>query len=256
VAIRIHKAYWLTSKDREIEIYMKTGHRLTTIFGFLFDPRIPLLFIIGAFVMAVAGNAAYSLILKLIGGESVGNFLRILFGSIIVLLIVIFAIKVAVTKLAQKGSIGGEAFKVRRKGIIYTAGMQTETIKASLDNQTPSFIGFLCSRVTEPYVERLLKEIGFDEDKYNKKSIDPQNINEIRVETNLIIDWMFSKGLKSSEIVVDVTGGMTTMSVGAFSLADELKIDTQYIKSEFDDKNRPIKNTQQGVFVRRYSDLG
>jgi hypothetical protein len=235
---------------------MKTRHKLSTIFSFLFDPRIPLLFIVGVIVMAVAGNAAYSLILKLIGGESVGNFLRILFGSIIVLLIVILVIKIALKKLAKKGLIGGEAFKVGRKGIIYTAGMQTETIKASLDNQNPSYIGFLCSKASEPYVERLLKEIGFDEDRYNKKTIDPQNINEIRVETNLIIDWMFSKGLKSSEIVLDVTGGMTTMSVGAFSIVDELKIDTQYIKSNFDDRNRPIKNTQQGVFVKRYPNIG
>jgi len=49
---------------------------------------------------------------------------------------------------------------------------------------------------------------------------------------------------------------MTTMSVGAFSMADERKIDTQYIKSDFDDRNKPINNTREGVLVKRYTFVG
>lgn len=235
---------------------MKTRHKLSTIFSFLFDPRIPLLFIVGVIVMAVAGNAAYSLILKFIRVETVVTYLMILMGSILVLVIIVIAIKIVLTKFFGQASVGkSEAFKVQRRGIIYTMGMQTDTIRFSLESQKPVYVGFLCSKASEPFVNELIKTLSFGEDKYNKKIIDPQDIIEIRVETNLIIDWMFANGLKGSDIVVDVTGGMTTMSVAAFSIADELKIDSQYIKSDFDDKNRPIKNTQRGVFVKRYAHI-
>lgn len=235
---------------------MKTRYRLSTIFGFLFDPKIPLLFIFGAFVMAVAGNAAYSFVLEFIGGATLKNYLRILIGSILVLIIIVIAIKIVIAKFFRVGIVGeSEAFKVQRRGIIYTVGMQTDTIKFSLENQKPTFTGFLCSKASEPFVNELIKITSVDENKYNKKIIEPQNIVEIRTETNLIIDWMLANGLKPSDIAVDVTGGMTTVSVSAFSIADELNIDTQYIKSEFDDKNKPIKGTQQGVFVKRYTNI-
>jgi hypothetical protein len=236
---------------------MKKGHKLSNVFGFLYDPKIPLLFLLGAFIMAVGGNAAYSLVLELTGGATSKNYLRILIGSIVTLGLIVGVVKIMLTKFLKQGFVGeSKAFKVHRKGLIYTAGKQVDTIALSLEKQTPSFIGFLCSKASEPYIDELVRTMGFEEDKYNKKIVDPQNIDEIRLEIKLIIDWMLAKGLKSSDMVVDVTGGMTTMSVGAYSMADEMKVDTQYIKSEFDDRNKPIKNTQEGVFVKRYTDVG
>jgi hypothetical protein len=233
---------------------MHSKHRLSTIFSFFFDPKIPLLFLIGTFVTAVGGNAAFSFILKAIGGDSSENYLRILIGSILVLIFIVVVIKVVLSKFAEQGSVEpSPAFEILRKGVIYTAGKQTDTIRFSLDNQKPQYIGFLCSKMSESYVEELMRAMGFDENNYQLKPVDPQNVVENRTETQLLVSWMLSIGLRSSDIVIDVTGGMTTMSVGAFSMADELKIDTQYIKSDFDENNKPIKNTQRGVFVKRFS---
>ena len=203
--------------------------------------------------MAVAGNAAFGLILKMVGGDSTENYLKIIVGSVIVLILIVIAVKLILMTIHQGTIGGGEAFEVQRKGIVYTAGKQTETIKLSLERQRPGYVGFLCSKVSEPFIDELIRTAGFDEDKYSKKIVDPQNIVEIRTETMLIIDWMLAKNMQNTDVAVDVTGGLTTMSVGAFSMAEELKIDTQYIKSDFDDNNRPIKNTQRGVFVKRFS---
>lgn len=206
--------------------------------------------------MAVAGNAAFGLILKIVGGESTENFLKIIVGSVIVLILIVVAVKLILMTIPQ-GTIGeGEAFSVQRKGLIYTSGKQTDTIRLSLEKQRPVYVGFLCTKVSEPYIDELIRAMGFDEDKYSKKIVDQQNIVEIRTETKLIIDWMLSENMQNNDVAVDVTGGMTTMSVGAFSMAEELKIDTQYIKSDFDENNKPIKNTQIGVFVRRYAVTG
>jgi hypothetical protein len=235
---------------------MTKKHRLSTVFSLFFDPKIPLLFLIGTFVTAVGGNAAFSFILKEIGGDTSENYLRILIGSILWLIFIVAVIKVVLSKIDKQGSSEpSPAFEIARKGIIYTAGKQTDTIRFSLDNQKPQYVGFLCSKMSEPYVEDLIKIMEIDGDNYQKKSVDPQNVVENRTETQLLVSWMLSKGLKSSDIVIDVTGGMTTMSVGTFSMAEELRIDTQYIKSDFDDNNRPIKNTQRGVFVKRYTNV-
>jgi hypothetical protein len=233
---------------------MMNKHRLSTVFSLFFDPKIPLLFLIGTFVTAVGGNAAFSFVLKELGGDTSQNYLKILFGSIIGLVFIVVVIKIVLSKITQKGSTEpSPAFEIARKGVIYTAGKQTDTIRFSLDNQKPQYAGFLCSRMSESYIEDLIKTMGIDESNYQKKPVDPQNVAENRTETQLLVSWMLSRGLKSADIVIDVTGGMTTMSVGAFSMADELKIDTQYIKSDFDENNKPIKNTQRGVFVKRYS---
>lgn len=235
---------------------MGKKHRLSTVFSFFFDPKIPLLFLIGTFVTAVGGNAAYSFILTAIGGDTTANYLRILVGSILVLIVIVGIIKVVLSKFARQGSNEpSPAFDVPRKGIIYTAGKQTDTIRFSLDNQKPQYVGFICSKISNPYVDDLIKSMRLDENNYNKKVVDPQDIVENSAETHLLVSWMFGKGLKTSDMVIDVTGGMTTMSVGAFSMAEELKIDTQYIKSDFDDKNRPIQNTQSGVFVKKYTNV-
>lgn len=232
---------------------MTNKYRLSTIFSFFFDPKIPILFLIGTFFTAVAGNAAFSFMLETIGGDTSENYMRILVGSLFVLIIIVVTIKIVLSKFARKGSIeSSPAFDSLRKGVIYTAGMQTATIRFSLDNQRPQYVGFICSEISDPYIKDLIKIIGLDESNYKKKPVDPQNVIENRMETQLIVEWMLSNGLKHSDIVIDVTGGMTTMSVGAFSMAEDLKIDTQYVKSDFDDNNKPIKSTQRGVFVKRY----
>lgn len=231
---------------------MNKKHRLSTIFSFFFDPKIPFLFLIGTFITAVGGNAAFSYILKVMGGDTNENYLRILFGSLLLLMVIVIIIKAALSKFVQKGSLEpSPAFDIPRRGVIYTAGMQTATMRFSLENQKPQYAGFICTKASEQHVDELIKEIGIGENNYQKKPVDPQDVVENGIETKLLVNWMLAKGLKNSDIVVDVTGGMTTMSVGAFSMAEELKVDTQYIKSDYD-RNRPT-GPKSGVIVKRYS---
>ena len=231
---------------------MTNKHRLSTIFSFFFDPKIPILFLIGTFFTAVAGNAVFSFILKAMGGDTSANYLRILIGSLLILIVIVVAIKVVLSKFAQKASLEpSPAFDIPRKGVIYTAGMQTATIRFSLDNQKPQYVGFICTNMSEPNVYELIKEIGLDENNYQKKPVDPQDVVENGIETKLLINWMLGKGLKKSDIVIDVTGGMTTMSVGAFAMAEELIVDTQYIKSDYAG-NKPT-GPKSGVLVKKYA---
>lgn len=233
---------------------MRKKHRLSTIFSLFFDPKIPLLFLIGTFVTAVGGNAAFSFVLKELGGDTSQNYLKILLFSILGLIFIVVVIKVVLSKITQSGSSEpSPAFDIPRKGIIYTVGNQTSTILFSHENQKPQFVGFICTKMSETLVAGLIESMEIGEDNYQKKIVDPQDVIENETETQKLANWMLSKGLKSSDIVVDVTGGMTTMSVGAFSMAEKIKIDTQYIKSQYDG-TKPI-GPVSGVIVRKYTNV-
>jgi hypothetical protein len=63
---------------------------------------------------------------------------------------------------------------------------------------------------------------------------------------------MVSKGLTSSDIAADITGGTTTMSVGVFSMTEERNVDSQYIFCRHYENNKCVDGTQEAVFVSRY----
>ena len=98
-----------------------------------------------------------------------------------------------------------------------------------------------------------MEEFSCDEDHCIKKVVNTNDIKDIRTETGLILDWMASKGLKSSDIAADITGGTTTMSVGAFSMTEERNVDSQYIFCRQYENNRCVDGTQEAVFVSRYN---
>jgi hypothetical protein len=117
----------------------------------------------------------------------------------------------------------------------------------------PDYIAFVCSSASELLANELVEEFRYELDHCKKEVVDIQNIKEIRAKTGLILDWMAEKGLETDEIAADITGGMTTMSVGVFSVTEERQVDSQYIRSQYDEQNRPVKNSQEAVFVSRYS---
>jgi hypothetical protein len=138
-----------------------------------------------------------------------------------------------------------KAFKAPRKGLIFTVGFQSDTIRMALQQQNPKFVAFICSKSTANVADELAVEFGYDEEHYVNKEVDPRNVDEIRIETNLVLDWLL-KNMKPEEIAVDITGGMTTMSLGVFSISEERKIDSQYIFSRYQN-NKCITGTQDAI---------
>jgi hypothetical protein len=147
------------------------------------------------------------------------------------------------------------AFQVPRRAVVFTVGGQSSTIEYALETQKPELMGFLCSQRTEHVADGIIARYGLDKGCYKKELVDPQNIIEIRAKTEFILEWLSQKGLAPGDVVIDITGGMTPMSVGAFSVAEERRIDSQYVKSDYDANNRPIPGTQEAILVSRYSEL-
>ena len=75
-----------------------------------------------------------------------------------------------------------------------------------------------------------------------KKLDDPDDPAEARAETERLIERLHEKGYE--KIGVDVTGGKTPMSIGAFLAAREMGCDTLYVTSEFNQKlKKPMTHT-------------
>ncbi len=150
-------------------------------------------------------------------------------------------------------TFGGEASSIMRKGLIFTVGIQAETIEYALAGQHPQWLGFLCTEQTLGVADRLVASQQLLADRWHREIIDPGDIADVRVKTHSLIDWLVKQGLKTEEIAVDPTGGMTPMSLGAFSVAQERQIDSQYVRSRYNEQNRPIRGTQELIFLSRYS---
>ena len=147
------------------------------------------------------------------------------------------------------------AFSLPRLGLILTLGKQTETPLLALNTQRPQWVGLVCTSATEPEANALVSQLKLDQDHARVCVVDGHNAKDVREQTAQLLAWLKAKGLRKDQMAVDVTGGLTTMSVGAFSAAESARVDTQYVRSDFDAHNKPIAGTQKGVFVVRYSAL-
>jgi hypothetical protein len=195
----------------------------------------------------------------IVGALATGNLLAaaVLLVVSIVALIALYGLADRVARRRKPRSIGeSAAFKVPRRAIIFTVGRQIDTIVLAIDQQHPELIGLICSTVTEPYADDIIARFGLDDEHVRKRVVDPWNVREIHAETDGLIEWLLGRGLPREAVVVDVTGGMTTMSVSVFAATEDRLIDSQYVRSEYDQQNKPIPGTQEGIFVSRYSISG
>jgi hypothetical protein len=170
------------------------------------------------------------------------------------LLAIIFTVRWLITR--RQPPMHGEniAFQVPRKGLIFTVGLQKDSVLLAVKHQKPQYFGFICTARSEPLTDELMNLLGCNDENSIRKLVNSNDIKDVRTETGLVIDWMASKGLKMQEIAADITGGTTTMSVGVFSMTEERNVDSQYIFCrQYDEKNKCVNGTQEAVFVSRYS---
>jgi hypothetical protein len=171
------------------------------------------------------------------------------------LLIVIF---VLVSRLSPKPPPPtydrGEVMEVLRDAVIFTVGGQDETIRFALDSQEPKWLGLICSSRTQEIAQRVIAYSGLDEDHIRSEIVDPWSVPDVRAQTDSLLSWLQRNGVAKERIVVDFTGGTAIMSAGAYSQAIENRVDTQYIRSDYNERFDVEKNTQRGVPGERLAD--
>lgn len=242
---------------------MKIPHRTTDLFAFLFDPRARLLFLLGALIVAVMGNAAFAMLFDLTRNSRVaqGNpyiAQGLIIGSGLVLIgFVVVSLKL-VAKIILNKSVarvgGSEAFSVPRRAIIFTVGKQSDTIELCLRLQQPEFVGFICTKDSQSFVDDIVGRFALSDDKWEWKTVDPWDVKDVRFAAEYLISWAQARSVPLRQIAFDVTGGLTPMSVGAFVVAQESRIDSQYVRSDYDGEGHRLPKTEQAIFISRFGD--
>jgi hypothetical protein len=181
-----------------------------------------------------------------------GDLLLILVvtASLIAMLLLIYAIIEGISKGKRKRTVGqNTAFQVPRRGMIFTVGKQANTILFAIQHQKPTFVGLICTEATQSVAEQVKAESGLNSECVHPRIVDPYAIQEIRTITETQIQWLLAQNLTRGEIVADVTGGLTPLSLGVYSAADDQKVDVQYVRSQYDENNKVIEGTQQGLLI-------
>lgn len=189
------------------------------------------------FIWAVSTGAVVLCILILLGGAT----------SLIGLYFLIDKLK-----RRARPTFGGEATRIPRRAIVCTVGMQLDTLTYAIEGLQPSYIGFLCTEASWSVVDDIVTQCRLAEGHWRREIVDPQNLDDIRTKGAILLAWLRQQGVSTEEIVVDPTGGLTPMSLGLFSIAQEETIDSQYVRSLYQ-KNRPIPGTQEVVLLSRFS---
>ncbi len=147
----------------------------------------------------------------------------------------------------------GEAFLVPRRGLILTIGGQKETAVFAIQTQKPEWVGLLCSRQSESVASEIITICQLPTERVQKEIVDPWDILDVRDKMEALLKWLARKGVAYTEMAIDITGATTPMSVGAFMVAEESRLDTQYVRSQYDAGNKVIPKTQEGILVSRHS---
>ena len=150
----------------------------------------------------------------------------------------------------------GEAFKLSRRGLVVIVGGQKNTALFVIESQRPEWIGLLCSRQSEALADEVIDDSRLGGERTQKEIVDAWDIVDVRDKVETLLKWLTRKGLSPGEMAVDITGGTTPMSVGAFMLAEQWGVDTQYVRSQYDAQNKPVPKTQEGLLISRHSAAG
>ena len=149
----------------------------------------------------------------------------------------------------------GKALIQNRKGIIFTLGRyshrKNSPLLKVLQRQKPQFCGFLGTIETSQSkaVDQIVELARLNAAEIKEEINSPVDMEATRAATIKLIEWMLEKKLQPQDIVVDVTGGMVPMSLGAYMAANEMGVDVQYVASEFGDDNKPIEGTQKALLI-------
>jgi len=142
-------------------------------------------------------------------------------------------------KRNQFPSIGGQLEHSHWQGIIFTVSRKEVPLWV-IKQINPRAIGLLSSESSRNAAQEIrvfAQQMGIliiEEEVIN----DPDDPAEVNRKAKKIMHELKDKGL--DEMAMDITGGKTPMSLGAFMAAEEMGVDSIYVTTEYKDKKPDI----------------
>ena len=142
-------------------------------------------------------------------------------------------------KRNQFPSIGGQLEHSHWQGIIFTVSRKEVPLWV-IKQINPMAIGLLSSESSRNAAQEIrvfAQQMGIliiEEEVIN----DPDDPAEVNRKAKKVIHELKVHGL--DEMAMDITGGKTPMSLGAFMAAEEMGVDSIYVTTEYKDKKPDI----------------
>lgn len=221
----------------------------------------PLFVIVVGILLGVIGNGVYAAL------DCIPPWLRATGGFMVLMILGVFARELSVLRRLMLRFLGratvpfsfiDKDFGVKRRGLILTLGFRSHEMGSPVMKEfevlKPDLLGFLIT----PDIEKrrvanlITTKFNLGKDSYKEERIDPADVSSVKNSTLRLIHWMErDKGIPLNEIAIDVTGGTTPTSIGAFLAAQERGVDVNYIYSDYDvETNKFIPDTQKALVIK------
>ena len=232
------------------------SHRFEDLFGLLFDPGVPALFLIGLALSAVLGNASYQLLVNVLGNGNLAQ-VAIIALSIAALVLVVIGLR-ALTHWRQRGAqvtIASDAEAEPHRGLIVLVSAGSEkkqaapdAIRHHLQAGELSFLWLVASPEAYEAAVNLKKEIGAQGVQVEIAEVtDAHSAQETFLITRQIMQGVSSlkvdPPMTVADLIVDITGGLRPQEAGALLAADEFHCALQYMKVSRDERGGVIRES-------------
>jgi hypothetical protein len=137
--------------------------------------------------------------------------------------------------------------QLRLGGIVFTVSHE-DTPRWVIERMKPLAVGFICtgqSRTVVDHLSAFARSIDVTHVLSPMVIDNPDNVIEARSAAAALLDRMREAGAGS--LAVDVTGGKTPMSIGAFMAAEEAGVSSIYVTSPFDPQLRKPDMTKSQI---------
>lgn len=135
-----------------------------------------------------------------------------------------------------------EAVKFQKsEAVVVTVGLSPELINFIVSGMEPKTVGFICTSASEAVAKEVAKHLNLTEDTVKYALVDPESFQDVMENTKQVFRWLLDvKRVRRDDITVDVTGALTSVSLGAFAASRELGIRSQCVIPNFDAAHKPI----------------
>jgi hypothetical protein len=240
---------------------MKERRSATDIFRLLFDPRTPVLFIVGAVLLELAASAVYDLWVEWLGPSPLayGSGLAV---ALLLLTLVVYAIYLVFKALWAPPDIVPVPKAARAEPrsalvLLLSPGEQKadeEALNFHKDTLRHLWLIFTekveCDHKVSRIVEQIREDRGEDVEVHLVGLDDPRNAAEAYDRVMQTLKKAVTLGLDSGNLYVDITGGLRPAAIGATLACGEMKQDIEYVLCRYDSKGRVIPGTSSLMEVQ------
>jgi hypothetical protein len=232
---------------------MRRFRGMTETFASLFDPKVPILFVLGGVLLAVMGNAAYDLLLQGLG-STVWAMLAVFLGAMVLLGLVVIGLYAVLRRERQPIELGPEERAEKRQGLVLflsTGGGKAdeEALQFHIPALKRAWLIATDEVREEGKVDRLTlacREGGVD-----VRCLDltkPRDAGEAhRLVAQALIE-AGQGGLAPGSLYVDITGCLRPSAVGAIKACLDAGHDIEYVLARYE-KGQVVPGTSQVMEV-------